>query len=102
MLNIFYPQGVGGWSESERISCQTLILKKLLKKLYLQGMWGWSESEGISYKTTALIITNRKWKNAIGPKVFWTQNFLHPKIFRTEKLCNQNCFWPETFPTYKF
>ena len=51
MLNIFYLQGVGGWSESERISCQTLILKKLLRKLYLQGMWGWSESEGISYHT---------------------------------------------------
>ena len=42
ILNIFYLQEMGGWSESERISCQP--------KLYLQGIWGWIESERISYQ----------------------------------------------------
>ena len=77
----FYLQGMGGWSESERIPCETqlimhyfdlwgkykrwfklqhLIHKELLNKSYLQGVRGCSESEGISYQTP--ILTIKKWK----------------------------------------
>ena len=84
----FYLQGMGGWSESERIPCETqlimhyfdlwgkykrwfklqyLIHKKLLNKSYLQGVRGCSESEGISYQTPLLrikkLLLRRKLEN---------------------------------------
>ena len=83
VLNNFHLHGMGGCSESERISCQTqlimhcldywgkykrwlklqyLIHKKLLKKLYLQGMQGGIESEGISYQTPILRIKKLIWE----------------------------------------
>ena len=83
----FYLQGMGGWNESETISCQTQLImhyldswekykrwfklqylnKKLLKKLYLQEMWGCSKSEGISYQTPIpkKLLRNSKMKKIL-------------------------------------